>query len=59
MKPSKRFKQSYRDTINSMVCDNVCPNSSHRTKIALSYAFGVGEMYEWANDLLSAKFIYK
>jgi hypothetical protein len=59
MKKFKRFKQAYRDTINSMVCDHVYPNSSHRTKISLSYAFGVGEMYEWANDCLPSGWIYK
>ena len=59
MKKFKRFKQSYRDTINSTVNDNIYPNSSYRTKKALSYAFGIGEMYEWANELLSSAWVYK
>lgn len=59
MKTFKRFKQSYRDTINSMVNDNVYPNSHCRTKKALAYAFNVGEMFEWANDCLPSGWLYK
>jgi len=58
MKKSKRFRQSYRDTINRVI-------ASHKeytpgwTNKRIAYALDLGEMFEWSNDLLSSAWIWK
>lgn len=47
MKKFKRFKQSYRDTVNPVVF----ATRKHRAKYA--YSLELGEMYEWANGFRS------
>ena len=58
MKPFKRFKQSYRDTINSMIQEHKQCSLGWTNK-RIAYGLDLGEMYEWANDCLSSAWIYK
>lgn len=58
MKRFKRFKQSYRETINAVIwehkrCNPGWPNGR------ISYALDLGEMFEWANDCYSTRWLYK
>jgi hypothetical protein len=57
MKKFKRFKQSYRDTINPTIAyfkESCCwPNGR------IAYGLNLGEMFEWANDCYSTRWLYK
>ena len=59
MKRSKRFKQSYRDTVNRVIDVYTLPSrtTKHRTKCA--YMLGLGEIYEWSNGFRSTALLWK
>lgn len=57
MKKSKRFKQSYRDTINPTI--QQFKESCGWTNKRIAYGLELGEMYEWANDCMSTGWLYK
>lgn len=59
MKRYKRFKQSYKSTLNDVIDDNVYPSTRYHLRKQVAYAFGVGDMWEWANKInLSSKLLY-
>lgn len=57
MKKFKRFKQSYRDTINPTIA--YFKESCCWTNKRIAYGLNLGEMFEWANDYLPSGWIYK
>lgn len=50
MKSFKRFKQSYRDTINPTI--KSFKDGCGWTNKRIAYGLNLGEMFEWANDCL-------
>lgn len=60
MKKFKRFRQSYKNTINSMIDDHVYPSTRYHLRKQIAWAFDIGEMFEWVNDVqMSSKILYQ
>lgn len=59
MKKFKHFKQSYAAVLEATVQSLQDNSWTGGTKKKLAYQAGIGEVYEWSNNLLSSAWIYK
>lgn len=60
MKKYTRFKQSYKAVLDDIIDENVYPSTRYHLRKQIAYAFGLGAMWEWSNDVkLSSKVLYE
>lgn len=52
MKKYSRFKQAYKAVLDDIIDENVYPSTRNHLRKQIAYAFGLGAMWEWSNDVM-------